>query len=217
MDHDDSQFSLTSLNIDIEVINYFASWISYANNGEIIFDYTFASQVESQELVSNNGMLVPSTNGLWLAGNYNSALVSHMFMFTSAIEALCFCSLNKFWISKPGYAIFVSFGLLPTIQQILTLPSAFPNARIHTVFGSDLTGQVLDCKIALWIKGRNAAFFFAEGEVMVNYKSATYKIPVPKLSLNHFEKLTGLRANTRTHKPLLKYASYLDQVMASRN
>ncbi len=205
---------LSALGIKPAVQDFFAPWLKMTAEEEVGLVYPGGEKSPVWEIISPYGSLVPTTGGVWCAGAEHPLMVRHNFLFYSATEALCFCSLHTRWLSRPGSIVFSALGLLPSVGQIGMLRRRFPNSRLHIVFGSDLPGRVMDCKAALWSKGKNAHFLVQQDGVSVHYLGKTFLIPVPKFSLHRFERESGLRAGLRTHKPKAGFSSFLEMIRA---
>jgi hypothetical protein len=136
--------------------------------------------------------------------------VSHLFLSHSAAEILCFCQFNPHWLDSPGKVAFAALGLLPTADQVVFLKKRVPNAKIHTLFDTGVTGRVIDCKVALWLRKIDALFLVAGDLVEIRFRRNNFSIPSCAFSLNRFEKITGLRSGIRTHKSKSGLGSYYE-------
>ena len=109
-----------------------------------------------------------------------------------ALKVLC-----EGTIVKAQYTAMVTVGFLPIPENIDSIRSTFENARFRTVFDNDLPGIVLACKVALWLKGLDAAFLISSNQVIFIFKSGESSCLESLFSLNRFCKLTGFRTNVR--------------------
>ncbi|WP_185218057.1 hypothetical protein [Sphingobacterium mizutaii] len=166
------------------------------------------NQVLAQEHWSENGVRIPVCKGMWLVTDGLPVSVTHLFIGHSASDLLCFCHYHPNWVNPPCLSAFASLGLLPTKEQFSWLKFLFPNAKIHTIFDTGISGRVADCKVATWQLGKNARFSLVDehGEFYCNKKR--YRIPVGNFSLNRFERLSGIRAGIRTHKPKAPFETF---------
>lgn len=123
------------------------------------------------------------------------------FLFHTAIDALCFCHMHPELLKRPGSNVFTVIGLSPDAVQVKELAGRYPNARTVGVFDDDLCGRVLDCRVALWLLGRDTVFRLDDGEVVFAHRQNTFRIAEPSFSLYRFRTLTGLRSSYRTFKP----------------
>lgn len=165
-----------------------------------------------EEIFGSTCRRIPSTSALWIACAVYPPAVKHCFLFNSAAEAMGFshyCTSDR---SGSQDRAFVSLGLLPRRGQVERIGSMYPNAKLHTVFGSDLPEKVMDCKIALWSKCRDARFTYDRGFIQVAIESRLQLIPAEEFSLNRFERASGLRSGIRTHKPQNGFSSFLEML-----
>lgn len=197
------------LRLKSEVRNFFAPYFHVVED-KILFPYTLENQIVAQEHWSENGVRIPVCKGMWLVMDSLPVSVTNLFIGHSASDILCFCHYYPNWVYSPCLSAFVSLGLLPTKEQFTWLKSLFPNAKIHTVFDGGISGCVADCKVATWQLGKNARFSIVDdhGEFYCNKKK--YRIPVSIFSLNRFEKLSGIRAGIRTHKPKAPFETFYE-------
>lgn len=177
------------------VLDFFVPWTDKSANGELSF--------KSSE--------INKSVGFCLAGVYDPVMVRHHYLFYSAIEALCFCNLYTGCLERPGSSAFTVLGLLPVAVQIRQLQLYFPNAKVFTVLDNDLLGCALDCKIALWSKNKDAAFYLHKGSMICNYQDSIYRFPEHEFSLHRFQQLSGLRSGIRTFKPKAGFISFAEQ------
>lgn len=188
----------TELNTAVQV--YFFNWVT-VKNGVFMFFYQDQHRNLATEYWAPVRHLVPVSSGIWLVHKGFSVQVRHLFIGGSAADILCFCQFNPAWLKDDGTVAFAAVGLLPNAVQIVFLKERFPNAKVHTLFESGITGKVTDCKIALWQKGKDASFRVSGDQIQITYKNRRYKIPIDVFSLNRFESTIGIRSKIRTHKP----------------
>lgn len=195
------------LRLKSEVRNFFAPHINIVE-GNIQFPYTLENQVLAQEHWNENGVRIPVCKGMWLVTDGLPVSVTHLFMGHSASDLLCFCHYHPNWVNLSCLSAFASLGLLPTKEQFNWLKTLFPNAKIHTVFDTGISGRVADCKVATWQLGKNARFRLADDHGEFYYNKKKYRIPVNIFSLSRFEKLSGIRSGIRTHKPKAPFETF---------
>lgn len=195
------------LQLKAEVRNFFAPYMDMFED-KILFPYTFGNQIVDHESCNENGVRIPVSKGVWLATNSLPLSVTDLFIGHSAGDIMCFCHYYPNWIIPHRPSAFASLGLLPTKEQFTWLKSLFANAKIHTVFDGGISGRVADCKVATWQIGKSAKFSLVDehGEFYCNKKR--YRIPVGSFSLNRFERLSGIRAGIRTHKPKAPFETF---------
>lgn len=154
--------------------------------------------------------LVPSSTGTWLVNNGFPAQIRNLFLSHSAADILCFCQHRPDWLRVSDNIAFAALGLTVSSTQINLLKDCFVNAKIHTLFDAGITGRVTDCKVALWIKGKDARFKVDREQIAIYYNKIEITIPIEAFSLNRFEKMVALRSGIRTHKPKGTFGSYYD-------
>jgi hypothetical protein len=189
-----------------EVITLFTPFFRYADS-RLLFNYG-KTDIESwaPELHS-----VPSTLDFWVAGASHSNLVTDLYISHSAAELFCFASQRSFNLLKhPEQVAFAAVGLLPSAAQVNALKTAFPYARWHMIFSPDLLGRIADAAVASWYKGRSVSFRVSNDQVMISYYGKPFVLDSGFFSLNIFERITGLRAGMRTHKPPRGLPSFIE-------
>lgn len=195
------------LQLKAEVRNFFAPYLDMVED-KIMFPYTLGDQVIDHEHWSENGVRIPVCKGMWLVTEGLSASVTHLFIGHSASDLLCFCHYHPNWFNPSCLSAFASLGLLPTKEQFTWLKTLFPNAKIHTVFDAGISGRVADCKVATWQLGKNARFSLVDEHCEFYCNKKRYRIPIDSFSLNRFERLSGIRAGIRTHKPKAPFETF---------
>lgn len=163
---------------DLKVMDFFAPWLEKTTYGSWAF--------------------LPQDG---IAGLLQPAMVRQHLLFYSALDALCFCHFQPIWLQRPGSCTFSAVGFQPNSGQLLELKYQLPNARVIGVFDDDLCGKVLDCKVALWLRDRDADFDYAEDIVNIQYRDNKFCVPELEFSLHRFRMLSGFRSSFRTIKP----------------
>ncbi len=195
---------------------FFLNWIT-VKDGVLLFFYQDKCGNLATEYWVPELHLVPVSSGIWLVHQGFEVQVRHLFIGGSAADILCFCQFNPNWLKDDGTVAFAALGLLPNSAQMGFLKVQYPNAKIHTLFESGITGRVTDCKIALWQKGKDASFRVVDDLIQIIYKTRQYKISVAVFSLNRFENTIGIRSKIRTHKPKGCIVSYHEFFVSNQN
>lgn len=195
---------------------FFLDWIT-VKNGVLLFFYQDKRGNLATEYWAPVLHKVPVSSGVWLVHQGFAVQVRHLFIGGSAADILCFCQFNPAWLKDDGTLAFAALGLLPNAAQIVFLKERFPNAKVHTLFESGITGKVTDCKIALWQKGKDASFMVSGDLIQITYKNRRYKIPLTVFSLNRFETTVSIRSKIRTHKPKGCLGSYHEFFLSDQN
>lgn len=201
--------------IKSELRDFFLQF-SDLENGDWKFPYCL-DNIEANSEYWGSKSSIPSTAGIWLAVDGFPAQVRHLFLAHSASELLCFCRYYSNWLDSSVVVAFAALGLLPSYKQLSFLHAKFPNAKVHTVFGTAVTGKVMDCKIALWLCKTDATFEIRDELVKFNYRGRSFSIAECLFSLSRFEKITGLRSAIRTHKPKGGFMSHQELLISAFN
>lgn len=188
-----------------EVIKLFTPFFQYTD-GRLIFHYGN----EVVESWAPEWHRVPSTSEFWLANADHANLIADLYISYSAAELLCFISQRAFILKHPEQLAFAAVGLLPSSAQVSVLKSTFPLARWHLIFDTNLVGRITDAAIATWFKGRPVSFKVNDERVMIRYSDKPFVMDSGSFSLSRFERITGLRAGMRTHKPLRGLTSFIE-------
>lgn len=204
----------TELSTAVQV--YFYNWVT-VKDGVLLFFYQDQHSGLATEYWARVLHLVPVSSGIWLVHEGFAAQVRHLFIGGSAADILCFCQFNPDWLKDDGTVAFAALGLLPSATQIGFLKGRFPNAKVHTLFESGITGKVMDCKIALWQKGKDASFRVSGDLIEITYRNRRYKIPLAVFSLSRFETTVSIRSKIRTHKPKACLGSYHEFFVSNQN
>lgn len=211
-----SLYSLEKSCFKPQLRDYFLRF-SYFENGSWKFPYYLDNTEINSEYWCCSRSSIPSTAGIWLAADGFPAQVRHLFFAHSVSELICFCQCYSNWLDKPEVVAFAALGLLPSFQQLNFLRIQFPNAKVHTVFEAGIIGKVMDCKVALWLEKKDAAFEVRDEQVRFNYRDKSFNIAECLFSLNRFEKTTGLRSAIRTHKPKSGFISHQELLISGFN
>lgn len=195
-----------------EVIRLFTPFFQYID-GRFLFNYD-KTAVESWEPGLHR---VPSTCEFWLAHAGHPNLVTDLYISHSAAELFFFASQRSFNLLKyPEQVAFAAAGLLPSATQVNALKAAFPFARWHLLFGPELLGRIADAAVASWYKGRSVSFRLRNDQVIISYCGKPFALEIRFFSLSRFERVTGLRAGMRTHKPLRGLPSFIALQLAEQ-
>jgi hypothetical protein len=122
--------------------------------------------------------------------------IQHCYLGSSAVTLIHFLDTRGI---HPANAAAVSMGLLPTRNQLATVRSEYPNAKLHCLFGDDPVGRVTACLIALWSTGRDGIFSLSDTAIRYRANGNIGEIPIQHFSLFRFERAVGIRSGIRTH------------------
>ncbi|MEJ6979729.1 hypothetical protein WG906_04665 [Pedobacter sp. P351] len=184
-----------------EVLLFFENSFFSDSLGRALFPYKSNGNAEDIEILCPEAHRVPKTAEIWEAGGEITALVRRVYVFSSAINAIAFFYFYPGKLRQPEHVAVASLGLVPCKLQVQYLDGKYPNAEVCAVFDNDILGRVADCKLALWLKGKDAAFMYEAEILKISYQGRLYQISQADFSLFNFQKQTGLRLGVRTYKP----------------
>lgn len=149
-----------------------------------------------------------------LKHSFHQLAAAHIFISNEPLELVFFCHYHPQWTKPTACAIFISIGHRPnkTVFEELTAP--YVNARIHTVFGSDISGRIWDCRVSLWRWGLDAEFLLQEGLIRINIQGKEIQIEERQFSLNRFLKATRKLRGGTVHKPKGRAGSFVHKFCA---
>jgi hypothetical protein len=195
--------------LSVPVLSFFQEhFIKIDSTQQFVFQNSEGRAVT--EYLSEGLHLIPSTDGIWLVYKGFPSQVRHLFLSHSATDILCFCHFNTGWLNSADSVAFAALGLIVSSGQIHFLKRLFFNAKFHLLFDEGITGRVSDCKVAIWLNGKDADFSANGDDLHIFYNQNKFIIPIQLFSLHRFEKMVGIRSNIRTHKPKRGFNSYYD-------
>ncbi|UZS00027.1 toprim domain-containing protein [Chondrinema litorale] len=139
------------------------------------------------------------TNAVWIADLSNGGIVTDIFFGESAIDVMSFYELNKQRINKAS-SLFVSTGGGLSAKQISNVLDAFPFAKIHTVFDSDLAGNLYDIRVAAIKEKQPLIVVKKEKIIEFQINNKVFYLPLGLVSLTAFRKQSCIRPAVKVHK-----------------
>jgi hypothetical protein len=126
---------------------------------------------------------------------------THVFIASSKSAAITHMAGHRHSFPNPGRLWFFYYGHLPTQTEIVSILPSLHKKKIILLHEDDLLGKIAAIKIACWLKEREVQITYQKSELIkIHFNSKTYHFPEHKLSLNRFEKLSGLRSQIKTWK-----------------
>lgn len=111
-----------------------------------------------------------SNSAGWVAdfSNGNGAMVSDVYFFESAFDAMAFYQLNSTRLENPvrPFAL-VSLGGTFSDQQVLGVIDRFPNAKVYDCFDNDMPGRVNAARLMAVVAETSIKFMKTEKEITV--------------------------------------------------
>jgi hypothetical protein len=163
---------------------------------------------EQFEHYGTNFHRVPTTQNIWLAGK---DLSREVIITSTAMEAIAYLSFNLHRYRDLDALSFIAVGNLPHPRQLNWIRSNYLQSKFTLVFGKDLLGKLADIKIAAGLKKKTIRLLHSGVQIQIRYDNRQYGFDPESLSLNAFEKASGLRSGIRTTKPK-EFDTYLDQL-----
>ncbi|MBE9583385.1 hypothetical protein IM792_02905 [Mucilaginibacter sp. JRF] len=177
---------LDRLGISSEILAFFQS-------PDLSFHYG-----EDEEIFRPGFHYVPTTRNLWVSGN---PYAPEVVITNSAMEAVSWLVCNRTRFKNPFAFTFVSVGNLPCDLQMKCLVRDFRGRKFSLVFGNCLLGRITDISVALQLRGTNVELRRRNKITAVSAKGSTWFLHDYDCSLNHLEKISGIRTGVRTRKP----------------
>jgi len=170
---------------------------------EPVFSYE-----QDYEYFGRNMHFVPTTQGMWMAGNYTA---SELVITTCAMEAIAYLTLNLHRYPVISAVSLMALGCLPCKPQLEWITSCCQKRKITLVHSKDLTGRLADIRVAAGIRNREIRLDWNGNAVICRANGRSFSVNPESLTLNSFEKAAGLRSGIRTRKPNL-HNTYLEQL-----
>jgi hypothetical protein len=201
---------LSGLGVSAEIAGYFSDTFRILPDGSLCFVYGSA-----REYFVPGQHLVPVTSDLWRSNPLNPALISHVFIACSAMEAICFLHIHRHLFGCLDQLLFVATGLLPSQMQLAEIAKEYKRQKFALLMGNSLAGRAADVRIAGWLKEKNFLVNY-EGldQVMISFGQKEYTFSESAFNLNAFQVASGFRFKIRTYKSRLS-DSFLDQLQFS--
>jgi hypothetical protein len=187
---------LTRLGIRREVQEFFAPFYTEDVQGNLLFDYG--------DVAEHYGFAfhrIPVSENCWLAGNLDFNLVSKVFIFSSAMEAIAFYHFKYVTYPQPERILFLSLGCHPNPAQFRWIDQRLPGRDYRLVFGDTLPDKAGELVTAAALAKLPLKISFNENLVIIEFRLKLYRISLAAFSLHTFEKLSGYRFGIRTLRP----------------
>jgi hypothetical protein len=187
---------LTKLGVPKEVQAFF-------NVDELLFAYG-----EHFEHFDMDFHRVPTTQNLWLAGKDISREV---IITWTAMEAISYLSVNHYRYPDLDALTFIAIGNLAQPGQLNWIRANYPGNKFTLVFSKDLLGKLADIRVAVGLNNKTVSLLLYDTQIQIMIDGKSYSFDQDSLSLNAFEKASGLRSGIRTNIPK-EFNTYLDQL-----
>lgn len=182
---------LNILGISESIQNLFFDFYTTDNNQNLLFSYGN----NNVETFGFNKHLIPRNSMSWKAVNCSLSNVSTVYLFESALEAVCFSqykhSLTASWNIENS--LFLSLGKTPSLNALEWIMEHLAKKYFVFVFPNTLLGKVFDCKMAALISGKEIKITHSNEFVFLDYKNETFRFPTKLFSLTKVRKVTGIQ------------------------
>jgi hypothetical protein len=187
---------LTALKVPADIQEFFGF-------EELLFKYG-----DDYERFEKGFHRIPTTASLWMAGG---ALAKEVIITNGVMEALAYLTLNRHRYTNLSALCFIAIGNFPHGAQLLWIRSQFSKVKYTLVFSNDLLGKLTDIRIATGLRGKPVTFRFHSSGIEVQHRLVRYQFREEVLSLDIFQKASGIRTGIRTIKSK-SFNSFLDQL-----
>ena len=181
---------------------------AFFKTGELPFSYG-----NEQEIFAEGFHYIPTGTDIWTAGGFTA---SEVIITYSVMEAIAYLTLNRDRNPQLTALEFIALGNLPQRTQLDWIRYSRQKRKITLVFGHDLAGRLADIFVATGIRNKSLSLRLDGEHVIATYGSRIYTASPETLSLNAFEKATGMRTGIRTCKPNI-HNTFLDQMIYDAN
>lgn len=193
---------LTRLGIPREIQAFFNV------SADLIFSY-----INDYEHFGEGFHKVPTTRNIWFGGSETAA---NVIVTYSAMEAICFITINRLRYPRLDQLAFVAIGNRLYSEQLDWIRERFAKRRFTLAFGFHLIGHITDIKFAAGIKKISIRVYHVDDDkVIINCKDKIHEFLDGQLSLNTFKQTVGIRVPILTRKPI-NALTFLDQLKHDR-
>ena len=140
-------------------------------------------------------------NAVWIADFVGKPeRTRNVFFGENPIDLMSFYQLNKHRLDVEN-AAFVSFGGGIAKSQMQGALNYWAESKKHTAFDNDYQGKMYDIALAVHATGKNVPLpQKLSDSLLFNVEGKSFEIPVDKISLDAFQKASGIRSNVVVHK-----------------
>ena len=202
---------LKYIGISKPIQNLFSEFYSLDEHNNLLFSYG-NNDVETFGI---NKHSIPRNCMPWKAINTHLSNVSTVYMFESAIEAICYAeykhSLTASWNIENS--LFLSLGKQPSSRAMEWILENLSKKYFVFVFPNTFLGKVIDCKMAAFISGKEIKIKHHFEFVFLDYKNETFSLETKLFSLTAVKRITGIQnrlgKDEKAPKCFLTFRDYL--------
>jgi len=142
-------------------------------------------------------------NAVWIADFVGKPeRTKNVFFGENPIDLMSFYQLNKHKLDVDN-AAFVSFGGGIAKSQMQGALQYWAESKKHTAFDNDYQGKMYDIALAIHAIGKQVPLPQKLNDTLLfKVESKSFEIPVDKISLDAFQKASGIRSNVVVHKAI---------------
>lgn len=204
------------LGISKSIQNLFVDFYSMDDSKNLLLPYGN----NRFEVFGFNKHFIPRNSMPWKAINCHLSNVSTVFLFESAIEAICFAqykhSLTASW--NIDNSIFLSLGKQPSSRSLEWIKDNLPKRFFVFVFPNTLLGRVMDCKMAAFLSGKEIKVTHDHEYIFIEYKDETYSFNAKSFSLTGVKKVTGIQNRIgKAEKAPASFSTFKDFIYSKRS
>jgi hypothetical protein len=200
---------LTRLGIRPEVQSLFRPFFSSDALGNLIFPY--GNETEGFGFAFHR---IPTTGGLWLAGNLHFAQVRRAIVSASALDAISWLNKKHHTFLHTQNLLFISMGSTIREAQIDWINEHLSGRAFELIYSNDLLGRMADLKTAAGIRRWPLAIYINDHlQVVVTFRAQNFFFGQENFSLSAFERASGVRFGIPARKPK-QYNSFFEELKA---
>lgn len=142
-------------------------------------------------------------NGMWIADFVGSpGRTKNVIFGENPVDLMSFYQIHKHKLDVDN-AAFVSFGGGIAKSQMQGALKYWAESTKHTAFDNDYQGKMYDIALAVHSTGKNVPLPQKLNDALLfNVEGKKFEIPVAKISLDAFQKSSGIRSGVVVHKAI---------------
>jgi len=199
------------LGIDPQIQSWLEPFTESDAAGNLLFKYD--NEAESYGIRFHR---VPVTNGMWLAGPPQMAVIKKIVICSSAMEAVAWLHFHAATLRGLDDILLMATGNSLSYAKRAAIGKLGEHKSYVLVNENSLLGTVMDLTVAAAIRRQPIAIRHDDGHMVILFRNKTYRVQADDLSLNAFSKQAGFRFRCATSRPL-NHLSWLQLLLAAKN
>ena len=198
------------LGIGPEVYAFFRPFFTVDEIGNLVFSYG-----EDSEHYGLGFHRIPSSGGLWLAGNLNFPQVRFVILCGSAMDAVAWLKKKLRSFTNLEEVLFIATGAGLNQSQLEWIVTHFIHKEFSMIYGRDLLGKITALKMAAAIRRVPGEIYLAgDSRICIHFRARNFSFSREAFSLNAFEKASGYRFHIPASQPRF-HDTFFDELKAS--